>query len=85
MVDNRNKSQPDNMSMYSAYTTESFDKPEPQPELERKSKGSLRQKVKKTWKSIGYPPTYFYDQEHGIESKHGYYGCGIPNQPLSRL
>ncbi|KAH8885137.1 hypothetical protein GQ53DRAFT_829178 [Thozetella sp. PMI_491] len=70
----------DTMSLHSEYTTYSYEKPEPS----QKSKRSLRQRLKKTLKEVGYPPTYFYDQEHGTQPKDGYYPV-MPLMPPSRL
>ncbi|KAK1991253.1 hypothetical protein LX36DRAFT_556596, partial [Colletotrichum falcatum] len=52
------------------------------PESKRRS---LRQRIKKTLRNIGHPPTYAYDLEHGTGTRNpalvGPMGSNVLNQP----
>lgn len=66
-------------STYSESTTQSFTKPtESQPESESKPKRSLRQRLKKSLKEVGYPPTYHHDVLNGKNRpEYGIYGDSV--------
>ncbi|KAK1973755.1 hypothetical protein LZ30DRAFT_547085, partial [Colletotrichum cereale] len=46
---------------------------------------SLRQRIKKSLRNIGHPPTYIYDLEHGTDTRNappiGPMGSNVLNQP----
>ncbi|OIW35575.1 hypothetical protein CONLIGDRAFT_710735 [Coniochaeta ligniaria NRRL 30616] len=66
-------------STYSESTTFSYSKPsESQPKNESKPKRSLRQRLKKSLKEIGYPPTYHHDVLNGKNRpEYGIYGDSV--------
>lgn len=66
-------------STYSESTTHSYTKPsDSQSKSEPKPKRSLRQRLKKSVKEIGYPPTYHSDVMNGKDRpEYGIFGDGV--------
>jgi hypothetical protein len=77
----------DAASAYSVDTAYSYEKAPASQPSHSKSKGSWRQRVKKSLKEVGYPPTYHYDLEHGIKRpEYAVYGTSsFAQQSPSRI
>lgn len=64
-------------STYSGSTAYSYSKPS-EPEPQPKPKRSLRQRLKKSLKEVGYPPTYHHDVMNGKNRpEYGIFGDSV--------
>jgi hypothetical protein len=65
-------------SAFTESTADSHPKMDSEPRSEVKGKGTWCQRIKRSLKEVGYPPTYHYDVQHGkTRPEYGIFGESI--------